>query len=502
MALSITVSPYIVPVLVALPIGVIGSEIGARLKLPIWQGFLAGVSIVGLAGYCQFWLIFASPALWWVMPTLLMVGAIAAGVGVVRRRSMADIELLEPLLGFTLCSIVLLIAILGRGYPGGDALFRFAATRWTDPLPGDNEMPYKLASQMWAGHIVRPYFYGGGWQSSDRPPLQTGLYMLFAAPNSSILSYQAFSSAFQMLCVPAVWALARSVGASRLWASLAMVAAAMMPITIMNGTFVWPKGLAAGLVCGVAALLMGRDPQRGLWPMLLASVLAGLSVLTHGTSVFALIGIGVAWLAFRRFGSWKATLTAASIVLTLYAPWVAYQKFFDPPGDRLLKWHLAGKIDVDNRPLMVVAAEQFAKLTPKQWVDGRVRNLSVIVDPHIQSFKDLVKGSVSRKDFRNVAFAWISLGLGFYWFALYALPAFALLRSTRALVVSVAGTFFFWSILIFEPGNTLTHVGSQFPQFALVAMCARLFSMGRVGEIGGVVFMVAHITAMTILFLA
>ena len=31
------------------------------------------------------------------------------------------------------------------------------------------------------------------------------------------------------------------------------------------------------------------------------------------------------------------------------APWSAYQKYGDPPGNRLTKWTLAGVVEVDDR---------------------------------------------------------------------------------------------------------------------------------------------------------
>ena len=40
-------------------------------------------------------------------------------------------------------------------------------------------------------------------------------------------------------------------------------------------------------------------------------------------------------------------LAGGLLALVLYAPWLAYQRLYDPPGDRLLKWHLAGVTEVE-----------------------------------------------------------------------------------------------------------------------------------------------------------
>jgi len=41
---------------------------------------------------------------------------------------------------------------------------------------------------------------------------------------------------------------------------------------------------------------------------------------------------------------------ALAIVVVFYLPWSAYQKYVDPPGNRLLKIHLAGVIPVIREP--------------------------------------------------------------------------------------------------------------------------------------------------------
>src|SRR6185436_18513402 len=73
------------------------------------------------------------------------------------------------------------------------------------------------------------------------------------------------------------------------------------------------------------------------------SIFAALAWLSHGGAAFSLIALAP-WIVARMFrgerGGW---LAAASVFLLLAVPWFAYQRFYDPPGDRLLKWHLAGQ---------------------------------------------------------------------------------------------------------------------------------------------------------------
>ena len=40
---------------------------------------------------------------------------------------------------------------------------------------------------------------------------------------------------------------------------------------------------------------------------------------------------------------------SALTFFTAYLPWLLYQKYYEPPGNRLLKMHLAGAPGVDSR---------------------------------------------------------------------------------------------------------------------------------------------------------
>lgn len=50
------------------------------------------------------------------------------------------------------------------------------------------------------------------------------------------------------------------------------------------------------------------------------------------------------------------------VCVLLYLPWFLYQKLFDPPGDRLLKWHLASVEKVDRRPFLQALTDSYSHL--------------------------------------------------------------------------------------------------------------------------------------------
>jgi len=122
-------------------------------------------------------------------------------------------------------------------------------------------------------------------------------------------------------------------------------------VAILHGFFVWPKLIAASFLLAGFALVISptwkqlRSDYRGAT---LLAILCGLAMLAHGSSVFGVVPLLV--LAFwGGFPSWRWLGVGALVGIALLAPWSAYQKYVDPPGDRLLKWQLGGQLRVDDR---------------------------------------------------------------------------------------------------------------------------------------------------------
>jgi hypothetical protein len=63
-------------------------------------------------------------------------------------------------------------------------------------------------------------------------------------------------------------------------------------------------------------------------------------------------------------------------------PWTLYQHFVDPPGDRLLKWQLAGVIPIDPRGFLQTILQQYHRLSLHDLlVNKGVNLLSLAADP-------------------------------------------------------------------------------------------------------------------------
>src|SRR5690606_32261928 len=105
---------------------------------------------------------------------------------------------------------------------------------------------------------------------------------------------------------------------------------------------------------------------------------AALAMLGHGSTAFVLIGMALSALLLWRWASWRLLAAAMAAFAVLYLPWMAYQKFADPPGDRLVKWHLAGVQEVDPRPLGEVLREAYASQTPATFLANKQANVDAL----------------------------------------------------------------------------------------------------------------------------
>jgi hypothetical protein len=228
------------------------------------------------------------------------------------------------------------------------------ATRFIGPLPSDNDIPKFFAEWFYEnGHHGDAPMFPGEWLSSDRPPLQVG-YVMSQRPfgwDTTSLHYQVLGVVLQQLWIVGTWALLLAARVGQVTRALAIVTLLVSSLTLLNGFFVWPKLLPAAMLLAAAAMVLTPlwDELRGrLWAGALFAALCGIAMLGHGSSVFGIVPL-LAVAAVRGLPSWRWIGVAALVGFVLMAPWSAYQKWGDPPGNRLVKWTLAGVMEIDER---------------------------------------------------------------------------------------------------------------------------------------------------------
>lgn len=343
-----------------------------------------------------------------------------------------------------------------------------SAFRFIDGLPEDATIPQTLADRLYSARPIKPFIID--WLSSDRPPLETGIYLqirscLTLLPLDNGLLYQCVGTWTQLFWIPAVWLVCQRLKLSGMRTTCVLGLVACTGFTLLNSTYVWPKLLAGayGLLTGVILI----DTNKPLQPRLfvLAAVSAALGWLAHGGVMFSLLAL-LPLIALRSgfFRQWRGIACGGTAFILVATPWLAYQKYYDPPGNRLLKWHLAGVRDLDARPFSQTLHESYAALESADWLENKSANLQRVFSGDFSPLADFISPSARPRrtdEFFHVFRALGVLNIGWLllpWLFFYGhridLPLAA--RLAAWLIVTLA----VWILLMFEPGSTVIHQGS------------------------------------------
>lgn len=461
-----------------------------------------GLASTALSGYLIFWSWFLT---WRLVRPLGFAFELLALLCIVltwKRTSQESRLALRPLAApamLVLASAVLMLAA-GFAYGGLDKPLQTAESRFSHSLPVDNEIPYILDRAMMKTHQIPSNIYGD-WLTSDRPPLQSAIVLsqYFALIGPAEVAYQVLATLLQSLWIYALWLLLYSLRLSGRVIGLVLAGCLFSSFSFVQSLFVWPKLLAASYTLGFFALLFRNfadDDRRSRQLMgVTAGALIGWALLSHGGSVFALLGIAPTVFLCRRPVQLRMLSIALLAAVLLYVPWALFQKIYDPPGDRLLKMHLAGVWTIDKRSFGLTLFDSYHHLSIGQIMDYKKLNLKESFDisqfwpPLRQMLFELPKAEPGRSATRLAAAKNLNAAQFFHFLAapgLFVLGILALIpASIRAfrsfecnaallLLASVVFTNVIWSLVMFGPSTTVLHQGS----YVTVLMC---FTAGILG---------------------
>jgi hypothetical protein len=358
----------------------LGLPLVAATMFAAWRGLRSSVLLIGFAlatsgviAMLMLGAFFLSPSVGKTFAFLVVFGS-AALIAALARNPDARAPLRPLATPFALWILAsFFISYLGflhstNGLPLETAGRRFGA------MPNDNALPAVFATYFYehGHHGVSPPF--GDWLSSDRPPLQTG-YVLAVRPfgwDEPGNHYTMLGVALQMFWVFGMWALLQATNLGRRLRSLILIAAMVSDVAIIHGFFVWPKLITAGFLLTAAAMAYMpewkdwvRDPRIGV----LFAVLITLAMLSHGSSVFFVVPLLV-FAFWRARPSWRWLAAAVAAALILYAPWVAYTHYKDPPGNRLEKWQLGGNDEITEKGTLATIVDGYRE----EGVGGTISN--------------------------------------------------------------------------------------------------------------------------------
>jgi hypothetical protein len=382
---------------------------------------------------------------------------------------------------------VLLVAVfynsLGFIHEEDSDLGQIAQNRYLPKvLPPDNVLQELFAERIYdtdAGGkpLTEPLI--AYWHTSDRPPLETAITLLvmpFAQKTTRDLHYQLLGIFLQCTWIAGLWTLLHAVGIRGRYIASAIAFGVVSDFCLVHSFYVWPKLFAAAF-CLLGLSFFPWTRRRARWNALdvsLAGFMFGFALLTH-SGVVLTVAPAVAIL-YRKLPRLRMAAWGAASLLLLQLPWMAYQKWCDPPGDNLLKLHLAGSEDL-QQPLWQSVRMAYSHLTVQQYVWNKLANVGALFGGRICS-------GLLADDWRTTLDAF--LGSTFYYllFTLGLLCAGLLVRllggphkASRAWSVAdrffavAAGALVFWCVILFEPGTTIVHQGSFATVLLLFVSC-------------------------------
>jgi hypothetical protein len=451
------------------------------------------VAIVGscLLGYLVFSAFWASPVVGGLTALAAMTLAVYGWRGVMAAVQLAEVR--TPLILMAAVGFFYVACEYVRELPEVEP-HSHISYRFTDrSLHNDWEYPRVFSEWLVVGEDMRQTY--GTWRSSDRPPLQNGLYLMqfwVAASPFRWLHYQLIGCALQCSWAPAVWVLCRLAKLPDRQAGVVVLFVAFSGFILVNTLYCWPK-LLAGSLClfALAALICCQRGAARLPTVMLAGTAAGLALLAHGAAAFTLLALALFCLTPRLFPGWRAALAGTACTFVLLAPWLAYQKWYDPPGDRLLKWHFAGVQDfVDKRPFGEALADAYRNKTLEELAENRLLNFAslFVFIPGVGDWfgEDLTPDQEASPltRFRDTQFHQLFPMLGLLNLGWLALAVGLFSRSdpdsaVNGLLLGLTGIFI-WVLLLFDPGAALVH-RSSYADVLLLLMGLAIVLLRRIG---------------------
>lgn len=441
--------------------------VARRRNLRPVQALMLTILASTALGYAAFWAYFESRMLGRMLSYGVLAAALAAIWVELRRRSRLRalaLTMLRPfgyVLGASICWACFLFLFSDPFTTGAE----LANTRFfSDVRPGDNQIPLIFAEKIYSRGPVAP-FCCNDWRSSDRPPLQAGIFLLerpLKQFGNVRLNYELLGIGLQCLWICGVWSVLVALGATAERIDQVLGFLIFSGFLFYNSVYVWPKLFAATLILFVLSILLEASFARrpiAWFETGLAALAFALAMLAHPGSAFSTPAL--AWLAIRnrRYIGPAKLLAAFALIAVLVAPWIAYQKFYDPPGNRLVKMHLAGVGPVDSRSAWQAIRDTYSTLGGKAIAAYKWANVRTLIGP-----RPFPVGSSEQSRVAQREYIWNALGvLNAGWIALLAFlfrkesPA---IRGSGRLVGMASLNLLVWCIVLIGPAYTVTEHGS------------------------------------------
>jgi hypothetical protein len=458
-----------------------------RGTIPSYLVVPAAAVIGCLIGYGALWVYFAwRPAGQVYSYVSLAAAAVCVALVAVRqplRRAVLAPEVLVPLALMYLVSLFYVAATFGCSVT--TPVTETNQLCHLNGITGDNLLPLIFADNI---HHGDPRTLVWDWQGSARPPLQSGAVLLqtplIQATGWHITGYQVLATLLQVVWVPALWAVSRVLGLSMPRRAALVMLCVFTGFFLFNSVFTWPKLLAAGLVLTAFVLWFRVPPSPAAYG--LAGCAAGGAMMAHPGAAFALVPMGVLLLAPRARPAVRLLVVTVVAAIVVIAPWTAYQKLYDPPGDQLMRQSLGGV--VDDRPLGRTLREQYGSTPISTIAHNKLVNVTTLVGYPNLDHRLLGPGWPGRV--RDEEFRYLLFGLGLFNLGWLVLAVPSTRRRMRGLLdvgllklmlSVVAGAVVLWVLTLWGPPLfiTIIHHGAYATMMLLFAALGALVTTLR-----------------------
>ncbi|MGA7937435.1 MAG: hypothetical protein WCA35_28045 [Kovacikia sp.] len=463
-------------------------QVVRQSKLNSSVALMLGIALSSLVSYAAFWSYFINPVFGIVFSVLIFLISLGYALFLGRKRGLVKIlSSVDIIFPFLLMLIVgsgyLLILYIGHT---GESPEILAQARFFDgPFPPDNVLPKIFADNLYQGTDPRPLF--GEWLSSDRPPLQAGISLL-QRPLIALtglpggLRYQVLGTIAQCSWVAAIWALCRTLRLSGLRIAIVLPFCIFSGFFLFHSVYVWPKLLAGALVVFAFTLLLpaiSESRRPSAIEVGLATGATALGMLAHGGVVFTVPAlITMVLVKPKSYPGIRQLLIGCLIFGLLLAPWSAYQKFYEPPGNRLVKWHLAGVTDPsDHRSSLQAILDSYRSLSATQFAFRKWTNITTLLgdSPGLANDSSLRRSNGYFYVFRGLGIlnvGWLVLMFGLF----KQLDPAGEMKKIRVLIEAILVSLLFWALVMFELRATTIHQGSYATMILLFTVLAALLS--------------------------
>lgn len=462
-------------------ISYINWKFDVSLRSKLWESSICPIIILLLFSYILFFIFFINHILG-ISLVVCLYSYILIDTMINFRKIINYSNISNQILNYFLISFIgfFYILVIHLFETIGDKNIEWiTANRWIN-LPMDNEIPRRFADKIYQGLDPRNFLLGLDWSSSDRPPLMTG-FILFFRPIFEFLQIPSKSSAyavgigFHLIWIPILLNILRSLKINQLYSIIILLGFVFNGFIFYNTVFVWPK-LGAGALLLYAFFIYYKNGLLEVKNTIIIAILSSLAWLSHGGVTISIIPVLLIVLTRPKFYKTKCLIISTSIVAILCLPWTAYQKLYDPPGDRLLKWHIGGQPNAIEKSLTQTIHESYSNITFDQWIENRKLNfLRLFGDRFL--YLSIFNPSSSQRIVNDFFFFFrsheiiilLSLFLTIY---LLFKKRFKCLISDlykgRLFLALLLLSLTFWISILFMPKSTVIHQGSYLNNLILM----------------------------------